>query len=403
MAAVNYETFSFAANPQDEAPGGKTRRKSSGKSKARTDAPKHQVVALVFAKAGPLTAEQWKNVTAFVAYTLQEELGVRRSLSIPRRFLDENNASTEEDLDPNRPQPSHPCRVLELTIPLPQKTPLPDLEQCSVISKAPAIVSLCQRNDVELVIQPHPLFLAHRSPGLAVFDMDSTLIQQEVIDELARAVGRYDQVSAITEAAMRGEAPYTDFEASLRARVGLLAGVPTTIWSHLRTGIITFTPGARELLRVLKKLGWKTAVLSGGFTPLAQWVKAELGLDYCYANHLVESSGVLTGELVQGMPIIHATKKRELLDEIAQAEGIPLENVIAVGDGSNDLLMMHRAGLGIAFNAKPKVQAQAPVKLNAEGLLDVGYILGYTVDEVTEILQQEMIWEDGQFVLRKLV
>ena len=220
--------------------------------------------------------------------------------------------------------------------------------------------------------------------------MDSTLIQQEVIDELARAVGRYDQVAAITEAAMRGEAPYTDFEASLRARVALLAGVPVSVWDHLRTAVITFTPGARELVRLLKGLGWKTAVLSGGFTPLALWVKAELGLDYCYANHLVEINGFMTGELVPGMPIIHATKKRELLEEIAQAEGVPMEHVIAVGDGSNDLLMMHRAGLGIAFNAKPKVQMQAPVKLNARSLLDVSHILGYTVDEVTDVLHHEM-------------
>ncbi|KAL1305619.1 hypothetical protein AAFC00_007220 [Neodothiora populina] len=402
--AVNYETFSFAANPQGEQqPTGTTttekgRRRSSARGRS---SPKHQVVALVLSKSGPLAAEQWKTVTPLVVYTLQEELGLRRSLSIPRRFLDETNASENDGLvptdhqsttTPEKPSPSHPCRILELSIPLPQKTPLPDLAQCSVISKALAIVSLCQRNDIELVIQPHSLYLAHRTPGLAVFDMDSTLIQQEVIDELARAVGRYAEVSAITEAAMRGEAPYTDFEASLRARVGLLAGVPTSIWDHLRTGIITFTPGARELLRMLKKLGWKTAVLSGGFTPLAMWVKSELGLDYCFANHLVESNGVLTGELVAGMPIIHATKKRELLEEIANAEGIPLDNVIAVGDGSNDLLMMHKAGLGIAFNAKPKVQLQAPVKLNAAGLLDVGYILGYSVDEVTELSQQGTVW-----------
>lgn len=346
-------------------------------------------------------------MTAFVAYTLQEELGVRRSLSIPRRFLDESGAAlaaTDGQHDATSPsdraQPAHPCRILELSIQLPQKQPLPDLAQCSAISKAPAIVSLCQRNNIELVIQPQPLYLAHQSPGLAVFDMDSTLIQQEVIDELARAVGRYAQVAAITEAAMRGEAPYTDFEASLRARVGLLAGVPGDIWEHLKTsGAITFTPGARDLLRFLKSLGWKTAVLSGGFTPLASWVKQELALDYCFANHLVEENGILTGELVAGMPIIHATKKRELLEDIAQTEGIPLDNVIAVGDGSNDLLMMHKAGLGIAFNAKPKVQQQAPVKLNAVGLLDVAYILGYTLDEVTNVLQQGLLWDAGNYAL----
>ncbi|GAB7356862.1 hypothetical protein MBLNU459_g7732t1 [Dothideomycetes sp. NU459] len=398
--SVQYESYSYAAEQGEgtaaASPPG--RKKSTAKPR-----PRHQVVALVFSTSGPLNAEQWRTITANVVYTLQEELGVRRTLSIPRRFLDDNNASTREsDEADSAQQPQQPSRVLEIMIPIPQKDPLPTLQQCSAISQRPAIAGLCQRNSVELVLQPHSLYIAHRTPGLAVFDMDSTLIQQEVIDELARAVGRYDQVSAITEAAMRGEAPYTDFEASLRARVGLLAGVPTTIWDHLRTGIISFTPGARELLRVLKKLGWKTAVLSGGFTPLAMWVQQELGLDYCHANHLVDHDGFLTGELVQGKDIIHAEKKQVLLEQIAAQEGVPLENVIAVGDGSNDLLMMHKAGLGIAFNAKPKVQMAAPVKLNAAGLLDVAYVLGYTIDEVTALLEEEMVLEDGQYVLRKL-
>lgn len=380
--SVNYETPSFVTEQGGTSP--QARRESTGKTR-----PKHQVVALIFSKSGPLTAEQWSTTTANVVYTLQEELGVRRTLSIPCRFLDEQNPpGSEEDKTVSAQQPQTPCRILEVQIPIPQKDNLPSLQQCSAISQTPAIAGLCQRNNVELVLQPHTLYIAHRTPGLAVFDMDSTLIQQEVIDELARAVGRYDQVSAITEAAMRGEAPYTDFEASLRARVGLLAGVPTTIWEHLRTGTISFTPGARELLRVLKKLGWKTAVLSGGFTPLAMWVQQELGLDYCFANHLVDRDGFLTGELVPGKSIIHAEMKRVLLEQIAGQEKVPLENVIAVGDGSNDLLMMHKAGLGIAFNAKPKVQAAAPVKLNAQGLLDVAYILGYTVDEISEILKE---------------
>ncbi|KAI5243350.1 phosphoserine phosphatase serb [Aureobasidium subglaciale] len=384
MSSVNYETFSFAADPQQPAEQTKPKVK-----RERSDACKNQVVALVFLRQGSLDAEQWKNVAAFVTYTLQEELSIRRSLSTPRRFLD-------------GPGDGQDCRVLEIAIPLPQKNPSPTLLECSAITRTASIISLCQRHNIEVVLQPQALYVAHRTPGLAVFDMDSTLIQQEVIDELARAVGRYAQVSAITEAAMRGEAPYTDFEASLRARVGHLAGVPVSIWEHLRAGIISFTPGARELIRVLSKLGWKTAVLSGGFTPLAEWVKQELGLDYCYANHLVEKDGHLTGELVEGMPIIHAEKKRTLLQFIAEQEGIPLENVIAVGDGSNDLLMMHQAGLGIAFNAKPKVQMQAPTKINADGLLDVAYILGCTVDEVTEILRQEMVLEGGQYVLKRL-
>ncbi|KAF2163109.1 hypothetical protein M409DRAFT_68731 [Zasmidium cellare ATCC 36951] len=246
------------------------------------------------------------------------------------------------------------------------------------------------RHNIEIIAQPSNLYHAHKHPGLAIFDMDSTLIQQEVIDELARAVGCYDQVSAITEAAMRGEEPYTDFEASLRARVALLKGVPMTIWEDLKTkGIITFTPGAGELLRVLRGLGWKSAVLSGGFINLAEWVEETLGLDYAFANHLVadEMAGVLTGELVPGKPIIHGEKKRELLLDLAKKEGIERERVVAVGDGSNDLPMMGVAGLGVAFNAKPKVQVAAPVRLNSGSLKDVLYVLGYSEGEIRSVLE----------------
>ncbi|KAF2208256.1 hypothetical protein CERZMDRAFT_114764 [Cercospora zeae-maydis SCOH1-5] len=247
-------------------------------------------------------------------------------------------------------------------------TRTPTLRECKDFTDRKEVQALQREHNIEIVVQPGDLYAAHRKPGLAVFDMDSTLIQQEVIDELARAVGLYDQVAAITEAAMRGEEPYVDFEASLRARVALLKGVPDTIWQELREGIITFTPGAQELLRVLVKSGWKTAILSGGFTPLANWVKETLGMHYIHANHLVSdlSVGQLTGELEEGKPIIHGHKKRELLLEIAKENGISLHNVIAVGDGSNDLPMMEVAGFGVAFNAKPKVQAAAPSKLNSK-------------------------------------
>lgn len=217
--------------------------------------------------------------------------------------------------------------------------------------------------------------------------MDSTLIQQEVIDELARTVGLYDQVAAITEAAMRGEAPYTDFTASLRARVTLLKGVPTSIWEQLKREIITFTPGAAELTGALRLLGWKTAVFSGGFMNLASWVQETLKLDYAHANQLVADlqANVLTGELVPGAPIVHGEKKRELLYQVAQENGIPTQRVIAVGDGSNDLPMMGAAGLGVAFNAKPKVQLAAPTKLNTKSLFDVMHILGYSLSELEEL------------------
>lgn len=277
-------------------------------------------------------------------------------------------------------------RVAELKLTTNSNSPL-TLPQCSAITRLPRLQLIEQRDAVQILIQPSELHALHRTPGLAVFDMDSTLIQQEVIDELARAVGLYDAVSAITAAAMRGEAPYTDFEASLRARVALLAGVPTSIWTTLRSdGTITFTPGARELVALLRRRGWKTAVLSGGFTPLAEWVRDTLGLDYAFANHLVadEGRGVLTGQLVEGEMIVHAERKRELLLQLAGEYGIPIERTVAVGDGSNDLLMMGAAGLGVAFNAKEKVQLAAPVRLNGDSLIDVAYVLGFTEAEVDE-------------------
>ncbi|TKA23975.1 hypothetical protein B0A50_06481 [Salinomyces thailandicus] len=284
-----------------------------------------------------------------------------------------------------------PGKVLEIHASIQASTASGDfttLAECTRFNHHnPRVEAVQQKHHVQTILQPAGLYSLHRKSGLAVFDMDSTLIQQEVIDELARAVGLYDQVAAITEAAMRGEAPYTDFETSLRARVALLKGVETSIWETLKEGTITFTPGAKELVRYLKKLGWKTAVLSGGFTPLANWVKETLGLDYAYANHLVsdDEKGVLTGELVREAPIIHAEKKRELLRQLAAENDIPLERTIAVGDGSNDLLMMHAAGMGLAFNAKPKVQQAAPTRLNTASLLNTMHVLGFTEDEVREL------------------
>jgi len=327
------------------------------------------IVALVFCKT-PLAVET-KPSTGKLPVILEDIFAQNEPLKgVETRYLDSNDKIT--------------C-VLELTMQLRHS---PSLAECTKATQHPTLTQLQEENGWDLVIQPAELYRLHREPGLAVFDMDSTLIQQEVIDELARAVGLYDQVAAITEAAMRGEAPYTDFEASLRARVGLLKGVPMSIWKDLREGVITFTPGAKDLVKVLKGLGWKTAVLSGGFTPLALWVKETLGLDYAYANHLVadESAGVLTGELVADAPIIHAAKKRELLLQLAADNGIPAERAVAVGDGSNDLLMMGVAGLGVAFNAKPKVQLAAPSRLNGESLMDVVHVLGYTREEVQKFL-----------------
>ncbi|KAI9848558.1 MAG: hypothetical protein M1837_007227 [Sclerophora amabilis] len=257
--------------------------------------------------------------------------------------------------------------------------------------------------NVEMVLQEADEW--RKEKRLAVFDMDSTLIEQEVIDELARVIGVEDEVSVcppvtiprnssnnsplanqrITARAMNGE---LDFTASLRARVALLQGVPgADVWDHLKSNVITFTPGARELCRALKRKGFKLAVLSGGFTPLADWVKQELGLDYAYANNLVldPETSLLTGQVTG--PIVDATHKAELLEQIAQREQIPLHQTIAVGDGANDLLMMRKAGVGVAFNAKESVKIAAPTKLTSPTLLDILYILGYTKTEQDELLR----------------
>jgi phosphoserine phosphatase len=260
------------------------------------------------------------------------------------------------------------------------------LAKCHELHTSTPVQEVEQNYDVEVVVQPMDVFEAHQEPGLAVFDMDSTLIQQEVIDELARSVGRYDQVAAVTEAAMRGE---LDFEESLRARVAKLKGVSTDIWEKLKADVISFTPGAYELVQVLKSRGWKTAVLSGGFTPLAFWVKDTLGLDYAYANQLTvdDSTATLSGEVLPNTPIVGAALKRELLLKLAADNDVPISRTIAVGDGSNDLLMMNAAGFGVAFNAKPKVQLAAPARLNGSTLLDIAYVLGFEQNEVDKVVK----------------
>ena len=302
---------------------------------------------------------------------MQQQLIPTQNVTLAMRFLDQPTSWSTTG------------RVAEIT--LSSSTPA-TLSDCRALTKT--FADLETSHSIEIVLQPENLYREHRHPGLAVFDMDSTLIQQEVIDELARSVGCYDQVAAITESAMRGE---LDFEQSLKARVKLLKGVPTSIWETLRTsGTITFTPGAADLISALKNAGWKCAVLSGGFTPLANWVKETLGLDYAFANFLQEDvgAGVLTGELVEGKPIVHGEKKKELLLSLAEENGMERVRVVAVGDGSNDLPMMGVAGLGIAFNAKPKVQERAPIRLNSATLRDVLFVLGYGEEEIKGLLKK---------------
>jgi phosphoserine phosphatase len=210
-----------------------------------------------------------------------------------------------------------------------------------------------------------------RNRRLVCFDMDSTLIQAEVIDELARKNGVYDEVSAITEAAMRGE---LDFNESFVKRVALLKGLDESVLKEVAESL-PLTEGAERLFYTLKKYGYRTAILSGGFTYFGNYLKNRLGIDYVFANDLEIHNGKLTGRHLG--EIVDGNKKAELLKLIAFKEDIHLEQVIAVGDGSNDLPMLRIAGLGIAFHAKPKVKASAKHSISTIGLDAILYLLGF--------------------------
>jgi phosphoserine phosphatase len=210
-------------------------------------------------------------------------------------------------------------------------------------------------------------------------DMDSTLIRIEVIDELARAAGIGAEVAKITERAMQGE---MDYDESLRQRVGLLKGLDVAVLDKIAADL-PLTDGAETLVRVLKRLGYRIAVISGGFSRAADALKRRLDLNYAYSNNLEVQNGKLTGRVVG--PIVNAQRKAELLDTIAQAEGILLDQVIAVGDGANDALMLDRAGLGIAFHAKPKLRAAADTSISSSGLDAILYLLGISARELQEV------------------
>lgn len=222
---------------------------------------------------------------------------------------------------------------------------------------------------IDVALQPKQF----QQKKLVVFDMDSTLIQNECIDLIAKRANVEPQVAAITERAMRGE---MDFQQSLKERVGLLKGIKTTIYEEL-TQEITLSEGTKELCAGLKKNGVKMAVLSGGFQPVVDWIKGLLDLDYAYANHLATSEdGTELAGYTEGA-VVDGDRKAQLLREIAEKEGIPLELVCAVGDGSNDLPMMATAGFGIAWHAKPLVQEKAPSRINGDSLANALYYLGY--------------------------
>ena len=221
---------------------------------------------------------------------------------------------------------------------------------------------------VDIAFQDDDLF--RRNRRMVFFDMDSTLIQCEVIDELAKFAGVGQQVADITEAAMRGE---LDFKESFRRRMMLLKGMDESVLKGIAE-TLPVTEGAPRLIATLKRLGYKIGILSGGFTYFAHVLQKAFGIDYVYANELDFKDGKLTGQ-VKG-EIVDGKRKAELLQELAAKEGIQLKQVIAVGDGANDIPMLKIAGLGVAFHAKPKVKEQAEVGISTVGLDGILYLLG---------------------------
>ena len=230
-------------------------------------------------------------------------------------------------------------------------------------------MKLSAEQEMDISFQEESMY--RRMRRLICFDMDSTLIETEVIDELAIRAGVGDQVKAITEAAMRGE---IDFCESFRQRCALLKGLDVSVMQEIAENL-PITEGVDSLMRILKKVGFKIAILSGGFTYFGNYLKQKYNIDYVYANELEVENGKLTGRHVGD--IVDGKRKAELLRLIAQVENVDIRQTVAVGDGANDLPMISIAGLGIAFHAKPKVKETAKQSISTIGLDGILYFLGY--------------------------
>ena len=249
-----------------------------------------------------------------------------------------------------------------------------DVSGAEPASLRTSLAQVATESGVDVAVQPAGLY--RRAMRLIVMDVDSTLIQNEVIDLLAERAGCTAEVAKVTESAMRGE---LDFAASLRERSALLAGLDAGVLDEVRASL-RLTPGARTLVRTLKRLGYKCGIVSGGFTAVIQPLADELGIDYVAANTLEVTDGRLTGRVLD--PIVDKEGKTTALRKFAQAAGVPLAQTVAVGDGANDLGMIGAAGLGVAFNAKPVVRDAADTAVNVPYLDTVLYLLGIPRDAV---------------------
>jgi phosphoserine phosphatase len=265
---------------------------------------------------------------------------------------------------------SDPVTCIELDVSGAEPSPLRD-----------ALALVAADRGVDVAVQRGGLY--RRAMRLIVMDVDSTLIQDEVIDLLAARAGCAPEVAKVTESAMRGE---LDFAASLRERVALLAGLDASVVDAVRASL-RLTPGARTLIRTLQRLGYKCGIVSGGFTSVIEPLAAELRIDYVAANTLEVANGKLTGKVLD--PVIDRDGKTEALRRFAHAAGVPLSQTVAVGDGANDLGMIAAAGLGVAFNAKPMVRDAADTALNVPYLDTILYLLGISRDAVQAADQAE--------------
>lgn len=250
----------------------------------------------------------------------------------------------------------------------------------NILDMRKRFMEISQEEEIDISFHVDNIYRKNRK--LVVFDMDSTLIQAEVIVELAKLVGAGDQVDRITESAMRGE---IDFKESFRQRVALLQGIREEQLAQI-TRTLPLTDGADLVAKTLKGLGYKLGILSGGFTFVGEYLKDRLGFDYMFANVLDIKNGEVTGEVVG--EIVDGEKKADLLRHLAQKENISLEQTIAVGDGANDLPMISIAGLGVAFNAKPVVRQKASNAISSVGLDGLLYLIGIHDREIKEEVRQ---------------